>query len=385
MIMEWRIPLADIDFDEAEELAVLQVVKSRWLTMGANTQAFEEEFAAHTGAKHAIAVANGTAALHLACMAVGLGTGDEVITPSLTFVATANAVRYTGASPVFADIESLQDLDISLSSIEQNLTKQTRAIMVMHYAGYPCDMIAIMDFAKAHHLIVIEDAAHASGSKIDGRDMGTWGDVGCFSFFSNKNMTTGEGGMVVTNDDEIAQKLRILRSHGMTTMSWDRHRGHAWSYDVVDLGYNYRIDEIRAALGRVQLSKLDRNNERRRKLTALYRDLLQEIAPAIIIPFKESRGISSSHILPIVLPDGTDRLQFMEQMKSFGIQTSIHYPPIHKFKIYSEGAKSRWDLPITEDVANREVTLPLYPTMSEEDVSTVVQSVRDSLHAAGHN
>jgi dTDP-4-amino-4,6-dideoxygalactose transaminase len=385
MIMEWRIPLADIDFDEAEELAVLQVVKSRWLTMGANTQAFEEEFAAHTGAKHAIAVANGTAALHLACMAVGLGTGDEVITPSLTFVATANAVRYTGASPVFADIESLQDLDISLSSIEQNLTKQTRAIMVMHYAGYPCDMIAIMDFAKAHHLIVIEDAAHASGSKIDGRDMGTWGDVGCFSFFSNKNMTTGEGGMVVTNDDEIAQKLRILRSHGMTTMSWDRHRGHAWSYDVVDLGYNYRIDEIRAALGRVQLSKLDRNNERRRKLTALYRDLLQEIAPAIIIPFKESRGISSSHILPIVLPDGTDRLQFMEQMKSFGIQTSIHYPPIHKFKIYSEGTKSRWDLPITEDVANREVTLPLYPTMSEEDVSTVVQSVRDSLHAAGHN
>jgi dTDP-4-amino-4,6-dideoxygalactose transaminase len=385
MIMEWRIPLADIDFDEAEELAVLQVVKSRWLTMGANTQAFEEEFAAHTGAKHAIAVANGTAALHLACMAVGLGTGDEVITPSLTFVATANAVRYTGASPVFADIESLEDLDISLSSIEQNLTKQTRAIMVMHYAGYPCDMVAITNFAKAHHLIVIEDAAHASGSKIDGRDMGTWGDVGCFSFFSNKNMTTGEGGMVVTNDDEIAQKLRILRSHGMTTMSWDRHRGHAWSYDVVDLGYNYRIDEIRAALGRVQLSKLDRNNERRRKLTALYRDLLQEIAPAIIIPFKESRGISSSHIMPIVLPDGTDRLQFMEQMKSFGIQTSIHYPPIHKFKIYSEGAKSRWDLPITEDVANREVTLPLYPTMSEEDVSTVVQSVRDSLHAAGHN
>ncbi len=383
--MEWKIPLADIDFDEAEEKAVLQVVKSRWLTMGANTQTFEEEFAAYVGAKHAIAVANGTAALHLACMAVGLGPGDEVITPSLTFVATANAVRYTGAAPVFADVESLQDLDISLASIEKNLTERTRAIMVMHYAGYPCDMAAITNFAKAHNLVVIEDAAHASGAKIDGRDMGTWGQVGCFSFFSNKNMTTGEGGMVVTNDDETAAKLRILRSHGMTTMSWDRHRGHAWSYDVVDLGYNYRMDEIRAALGRVQLSKLNRNNERRRKLTALYRDLLQEMAPSILLPFDKPRGIPSSHIMPILLPKGCDRLQFMEQMKSFGIQTSIHYPPIHRFKIYSEGAGSGWNLPITDDVVNREVTIPLYPTMSEGDVSTVVQAVRDSLHAAGRN
>jgi len=383
--MEWRIPLADIDFDEKEETAVLQVVKSRWLTMGANTQAFEEEFAAYTGAKHAIAVANGTAALHLACMAVGLGPGDEVITPSLTFVATANAIRYTGATPVFADVESLNDLDVSLASIEQNLTARTRAIMVMHYGGYPCDMVAITNFAKAHNLIVIEDAAHASGAEIDGRDMGTWGQVGCFSFFSNKNMTTGEGGMVVTNDDETAAKLRILRSHGMTTMSWDRHRGHAWSYDVVDLGYNYRIDEIRAALGRVQLSKLDRNNERRRNLSTLYREQLQEMAPDIIIPFKELRGIPSSHIMPILLPNGSDRLQFMERMKSFGIQTSIHYPPIHKFKIYDEGDASCRHLPLTEDVVKREVTIPLYPTMSEDDVLLVAQAVRDSLYNIKHD
>ncbi len=381
--MEWRIPLSDIDFDETEEAAVLEVVKGRWLTMGANTQAFEEEFAAHTGIKHAIAVANGTAALHLACITAGLGPGDEVITPSLTFVATANAIRYTGASAVFADIESKDDLDISLSSIKQNLTDRTRAIMVMHYAGYPCDMIAITDFAKAHNLIVIEDAAHASGSRIDEREMGTWGLVGCFSFFSNKNMTTGEGGMVVTNDDEIAQKLHILRSHGMTTMSWDRHRGHAWSYDVVELGYNYRIDEIRAALGRIQLRKLDRNNERRQNLTTLYREQLQEIVPSIIVPFKSPRGIPSCHIMPVLLPDGIDRLQFMERMKSFGIQTSIHYPPIHKFKIYSEG--SRWNLPLTEDVVNREVTIPLYPTMSENDVAIVVQAIRDSLNTTGHS
>ncbi len=212
--------------------------------------------------------------------------------------------------------------------------------------------------------------------------MGTWGLVGRFSFFSNKNMTTGEGGMVVTNDDEIAQKLHILRSHGMTSMSWDRHRGHAWSYDVVELGYNYCIDEIRAALGRIQLCKLDRNNEQRQNLTTLYREQLQEIVPSIIVPFKEPRGIPSCHIMPVLLPDGIDRPQFMERMKSFGIQTSIHYPPIHKFKIYSDG--SRWNLPLTEDVVNREVTIALYPTMSENDVAIVVQAMRDSLNATMH-
>src|SRR5450759_1953962 len=294
--MEWRIPLADIDFSSEEEEAVLQVLRSRWLTMGAVTQAFEEEFASYVGVRHAVAVANGTAALHLACIATGLGPGDEVIVPSLTFVASANAIRYTGAVPVFADIESEQDLTISLRSIEQRLTNHTRAIMVMHYGGYPCDMPAIMKLAKAHQLVVIEDAAHAIGSEIEGCKMGVWGDVGCFSFFSNKNMTTGEGGMVITNNDAIAHQLRLLRSHGMTSMSWDRHRGHAWSYDVVDLGYNYRIDEIRAALGRVQLRKLERNNELRRKLTAIYREQLEELAPQIVVPFNKMRGVSACHL-----------------------------------------------------------------------------------------
>jgi len=380
--MEWRIPLADIDFDSEEETAVLQVVKSRWLTMGAMTQAFEEEFAAYTGARHAIAVANGTAALHLACLALGLKPGDEVILPSLTFVATANAIRYTGATPVFADIESEVDLDISVRAIERKLTEKTRAIMVMHYGGYACDMPAITKLAKMKGLAIIEDAAHASGSEIDGRPMGIWGDVGCFSFFSNKNMTTGEGGMVVTNDDGMAAKIRILRSHGMTTMSWDRHRGHAWSYDVVELGYNYRLDEIRAALGRVQLSKLNRNNERRRKLTGLYREQLQELVPTIVVPFNETRGISACHLLPILLPPGSDRLRFMEHMKSNGIQTSIHYPPIHKFQTYQEIGQTVDDLPVTENVVARQVTLPLYPTLRDEDVSVVVQAVQSAFKKA---
>jgi len=378
--MEWRIPLADIDFDSEEEAAVLKVIKSRWLTMGAMTQAFEEEFAAYTGAGHAIAVANGTAALHLACMVIGLKDGDEVIVPSLTFVATANAIRYTGAIPVFADIESEQDLDISVRAIEQKITERTRAIMVMHYGGYACDMPAITKLAREKGLAIIEDAAHAIGSEIDGRKMGVWGEVGCFSFFSNKNMTTGEGGMVVTNNDAMADKLRILRSHGMTTMSWDRHKGHAWSYDVVELGYNYRIDEIRAALGRVQLSKLDRNNERRRILSALYREQLQELVPTIVVPFNETRGISACHLLPILLPAGSDRLRFMEYMKSHGIQTSIHYPPIHKFQAFAEVGLGAGDLPVTENVTGRQVTLPLYPTLKEEDVTVVVQAVQGAFH-----
>jgi dTDP-4-amino-4,6-dideoxygalactose transaminase len=378
--MVWKIPLADIDFDSREEEAVLGVLKSRWLTMGSITQVFEEEFSSYIGARHAIAVANGTAALHLACLGIGLGPGDEVILPSLTFVATANAIRYTGAIPVFADIESEQDLDISPHAIERKLTDKTRAIMVMHYGGYVCNMSAIKKLAQANGLKVIEDAAHAVGTEYEGRKAGTLSDVGCFSFFSNKNMTTGEGGMVVTNDDAAADKMRNLRSHGMTSMSWDRHRGHAWSYDVIELGYNYRMDEIRAALGRVQLSKLEKNNQRRRDLSKLYREQLEELIPSVFVPFKELRGISACHLFPILLPVGSDRTGFMEHLKTEGIQTSIHYPPIHKFRIYTESGEAHYNLPMTEEVAEREVTLPLYPGLTDENIGEVVQAIRIAIH-----
>jgi dTDP-4-amino-4,6-dideoxygalactose transaminase len=377
--MDWRIPLADIDFGTSEEEAVLQVIRSHWLTMGAVTEAFEQEFAAYVGAPHAIAVANGTAALHLACLAAGLGPGDEAIVPSLTFVATANAVRYTGATPVFADIASERNLCISPASIAPCLTERTRAIIVMHYGGYACDMPGIMALAEERGLKVIEDAAHAVGSELAGRQLGTWGEVGCYSFFSNKNMTTGEGGMLVTNDDAIAGQLRTLRSHGMTAMTWDRHRGHAWSYDVVALGYNYRIDEIRAAIGREQLKKLPANNAARRRRTQLYRDLLGELTPEIVLPFEKPEGISACHLLPILLPGNVKREAFMEQMKSRGIQTSIHYPPIHKFQAYSDIQHA--PLPVTEDAAGREVTLPLYATMSEEQVMLVARAVKEALQA----
>ncbi len=378
--MSWRVPLADIDFGSEEEAAVTEVVRSRWLSMGEITQQFEAEFADFVGIKHAIAVTNATAALHLACVASGLGPGDEVIVPSLTFVATANAVRYTGAVPVFADVESTDWLNISPASIEACITDRTRAILVVHYGGFSCNMPAIKGIARRHNLIVLEDSAHAIGSELDGRKLGTWGHIGCYSFFSNKNMTTGEGGMLATNDDALAERLRILRSHGMTSLSWDRHQGHAWSYDVVDLGYNYRIDEMRSALGRVQLRKLPANNQRRAELTRLYRDLLSELAPQVKMPFEEKRGTSCHHILPILLPAGMDRIRFMEGMKVHGIQTSIHYPPVHQFQIYrDEWEKRGGPLPLTEEIAAREVTLPLYPAMQDEQVEWVVRAVQESL------
>jgi dTDP-4-amino-4,6-dideoxygalactose transaminase len=375
--MDWRIPLSDIDFGEDEVLAVQNVIKSRWLTMGKVTQEFESSFATYIQTKHAIAVTNATAALHLACLALGIGPGDEVIVPSLTFVATANAVRYVGATPVFADVISHNDLNISPAAINSLITPRTRAIIVVHYAGYPCDMSAILSIAKQHKLFVIEDAAHAVGAELDSRKLGAWGDVGCFSFFSNKNMTTGEGGMLTTDNDELAQKLGRLRSHGMTSLTWDRHKGHAWSYDVIDLGYNYRIDEIRAAIGLVQLAKVERNNELRRKLSQVYRDALQELAPQVEVPFQNHPGKTSAHIMPVLLPKETKREDFMGHMKEQGIQTSIHYPPIHTFTSYENTVPL--NLPITEDVASREVTLPLYPMLTDKDILTVVNCISQAL------
>jgi len=265
----WRIPLADVDLGPEEEAAVLDVLRRGWLSMGEVTAAFEAEFAALTGARHALAVTNCTAALHLAGLALGWGPGDEVIVPSLTFVATANAVRYTGATPVFADITGESDFSLSAQDAAERITPRTKAIIVVHYAGHAADMGAILALAERHGLAVVEDVAHAPGADLDGRALGTWGNIGCFSFFANKNMTTGEGGMVTTDDDELAARLRLLRSHGMTSLTWDRHKGHAWSYDVVAPGYNYRIDEVRAAIGRVQLAKVTAANSSPRARRAL--------------------------------------------------------------------------------------------------------------------
>lgn len=378
--MELRIPLADLDYGLDETQAVIDVLKSRWLTMGTITQEFEHQFASMLGVKHAFGVSNGTHALHLACLATGIKPEDEVIVPSLTFVATVNAALYVGASIKFADILGVNDLNISPQSIEECITPKTKAIILVHYGGYGCQMHEIMALAQEHKLIVIEDAAHAPGAYLDQLALGTWGDAGCFSFFSNKNLATGEGGMIVTNRDDIAEKLKVLRSHGMTTLTWDRHQGHAYSYDVVALGNNFRIDEIRSSLGLVQLKKLEANNLRRSEHTTLYRELICNTPGCedIEIPFLDHPGCSACHIFPVLLPENVNRLQLMTAMRSLGVQTSIHYPPVHKFSYYQE-LYPGVDLPHTENIAKREVTLPLYPNLSAEDIVYVVNSLQEAL------
>ena len=377
--MNWKVPLSDLDYGPQEEEAVLSVLRSRWLTMGELTLQFERTFAELIKVRHAIAVSSGTASLHLACLALGIGPGDEVIVPSLTFVATANSVLHTGARVRFADIIGPEELNISPQSLESCITPQTKAILVVHYAGYPCRMEQILEIAARHGLHVIEDSAHAPGASLAGRSLGTWGDAGCFSFFSNKNLSTGEGGMVVTNKDDIAEKVRLLRSHGMTSLTWARHKGHAFTYDVTDLGYNYRIDELRSALGLVQLKKLSNNNIRRKQFTERYWDTLSDIG--IELPFRDAVGESSHHIMPVLLPDYTDRQRFMSSMRESGIQTSIHYPPVHQFQYYRQHYPGV-ELPHTEDVARRAVTLPLYPTMGETAVDSICVAFSDAMDNA---
>ena len=377
--MEWKIPLSDIDLGNEEIEEVTKVLKSKWLSMGPVTEKFEEEFTNHLGAKHAFGVSSGTAALHIAHKVVGIKECDEVIVPSLTFVATANSVLYCGAKPVFADITSLDDLNISPDDILEKITNKTKAITIVHYGGYPCDMDAIMEIAEDHGLKVIEDAAHALGAEYNGKKCGAIGDVGCFSFFANKNLVTGEGGMVVTNDDALADKIRIMRSHGMTTLTWDRHKGYAHSYDVVDMGFNYRINEMASAIGRVQLRKLDENNENRRMIVEEYIKWLEDIS-GISIPFKDYKEKSSSRIFPIVLSEDISRKEFIDRLKEKGIQASIHYPPIHLFTYYRrmlgvDGA----GLPKTEFVGEHEVTLPLYPLMKKEDVEFITESISEQV------
>jgi dTDP-4-amino-4,6-dideoxygalactose transaminase len=376
--MDWRVPLADLYYGQEEEQAVLNVLRNKWLTMGAITQEFETKFCQTIGAKYAIAVSNATEALHLACLALGIGPGDEVITPSLSFVATSNAVLYTGADVRFADVIGPEDFTIDAQDIALRITPRTKAIMVMHYAGYPCRMNDIMAVANRHGLQVIEDTAHAPGAILDGKALGTWGAIGCFSFFSNKNLSTGEGGMLVTNREDVAEKVRLQRSHGMTTLTYDRHHGHAYSYDVVDLGYNYRIDEVRSALGLEQLKKLPTNNNLRKAITERY---WQGLATSGVgLPFQATPGSPSYHIFPILLPGEISRKAFMDGLRDKGIQTSIHYPPTHRFTYYL----SRYgeiSLPKTELISEREVTLPLYPGMSTEQVDYVVDSVFVTLRA----
>lgn len=380
-MIPWKVPLADVNLGPEEIEAVTAVLKSGWLSMGPITQQFEQEFARFLGIKHAFAVANGTAALHLACQVLGLKEGDEVLCPALTFVASANAILYTGARPVFVDINGRQDLNLSVADAAGKITERTRAIMVVHYGGYPCDLDAIGALANKHSLQIIEDCAHAPGAVYHAQEgskkAGALGDIGCFSFFSNKNMTTGEGGMLVTNRDDLADTIKTARSHGMTTLTWDRHQGHSFSYDVVGRGYNYRLDEMRAALGIVQLQRLPAGNTWRRDLTRRYQAALRDLEH-LDLPFLDAAEGSAYHLFPVLVKEKAIRGDFMAALSRQGIQTSIHYPPVHTFSYYRGLWKAGHDhrLPLTEEMAARLVTLPLYPSLSISQMEMVVESIR---------
>ena len=294
MNMKWKVPYFDLVLGDEEKRAVLEVIDSNWLTTGPKISDFESAFAKemNNSEVYAIAVSNCTVALHLAFEALGIKAGDEVICPSLTFVATVNAIRYTGATPVFADICSEKEWNIDPAEVEAKITDKTKAIVVMHYGGYPCRMGEFIDIAERYNLGIVEDACHGPLSEWEGQKIGTIGDLGCFSFFSNKNMTTGEGGMIVTKSADLAAKVKLMRSHGMTSTSYDRFKGHAFGYDVTVLGYNYRMDEIRAAIGIEQLKKLAESNRRRQQLVEYYKKAIRTTFEDIIIPFEDWTGNS---------------------------------------------------------------------------------------------
>jgi dTDP-4-amino-4,6-dideoxygalactose transaminase len=331
---------------------------------------FEEAFASSHGATEAVAVNSCTSGLHLCLSAMGIGPGDNVLVPSLTFVATANAVLYVGATPVFVDIEDIESPNMSIADAKSKYTSNLKAIIVVHYAGYVVDLTPWRKFADKYNLMLIEDAAHAAGMK----NIGSLSDAAVFSFFSNKNMTTAEGGMVIGKDHVVMERIRSQRSHGMTTGTLDRQKGHAYSYDVITLGYNYRMDEMRAAVGLVQLPRLQHWNRLRIKIKNLYRQYLSVYISEIIVPFSENH-LTAAHIMPILLPDFVNRKDLMHHMREKGIQTSIHYPPIHLFSYYSNRFPNI-RLERTEEFCSRELTLPLHPMLKEKDVVRVVKSLR---------
>ncbi len=378
----WKVPLSDVKFSKLEEVALQKVIKSGWLSMGNRVKEFEKNFSEFLKVKYSYAVSCGTAALHLACVLSKLSPMDEVICPSLTFIATSNAILYCKAKPVFVDITSLENLNMCVNEVEELISDKTKAILVVHYGGYPVDMSKLREIAKKRKILIIEDASHAVGASFRNKMCGSIGDIGCFSFFSNKNLATGEGGMIVTNKYIFAERIKLLRSHGMTTLTWDRYKGHSYSYDVIDLGFNYRMDELRAALGIVQLSKLTKNNEKRKSVVKKYIKHIDQ--DNVIIPFRKfiDDGINkpSFHIFPIILKDRKIRARFMSFLKSKGIQTSIHYPPIHLFKYYSEkfGINEGF-LPRTELVGKSLITLPLFPSMTQRQIDYVIENVNKGL------
>jgi dTDP-4-amino-4,6-dideoxygalactose transaminase len=375
----WKVPLFELNYDFRESKAVQDVLDSKWLTMGERTIEFEQKFSQMLNHPdiQCVFVSNCTAALYMAVLSLGLDKNDEIIIPSLTFVADINAALMAGVKPVLADCTSLENWNISAETIEKCITPRTKAVMVVHFAGYPCDMDPIVELCKKHKLFLIEDVAHAPGATYKGKGCGTIGDIGCFSFFSNKNISLGEGGMLSTHNPELFQTLKYIRSHGMSSLTLDRHKGRTISYDVIRTGLNFRSDEIHAALGLVQLDKLAQSNLRRKELADYYRVKLAAVK-GIDMPFKNvNNTVPSYHVLPIILNKRIDRIDLINRLKEAGIQSSIHYPSFHQFSAFK--SLNLNPSPIADQISERELTLPLYPGLTFDQIDLVVSTINSSL------
>lgn len=359
---------------EEEKNQVIDTLDSGWLTTGPKTKKFEQEICTYVGAQQAVALNSCTGALHLSLVALGIGIGDEVITSPFTFAATGNVIHHAGAKPVLVDIRR-DTYNIDPQRIEEAITPRTKAIIPVHYAGQPCDMTEILEIAKSHNLFVIEDGAHAIGAEYEGRQIGTFGDMTCFSFYATKNITTGEGGAITLNDELLANRLRSLSLHGISKDAWKRYSSDtSWHYEIEDFGWKYNMTDIQAALGIPQLQRLDQFVTTRRKYAQIYNQELSQFPGSVVVPYESPNVKHTYHLYPLLVEK--DRNGFIEKMHQQGIECSVHFIPLHIHPIYGREFGLKWgDFPNAEWVYEREVSLPLYPMMSEEDVWRVVHSV----------
>jgi dTDP-4-amino-4,6-dideoxygalactose transaminase len=375
-VSDWQVPLSAVRLTEADIEAANEVYRSGWLSMGPRTEELERAFAEYTGSGHCLAVSSCTAGLHLAMLGAGLGPGDEAVVPSITFVASANAVAYTGAKPAFAEIAAVDRPWLSPETAERAITPDTKAIVGVSYGGHPGEIEGLRELAEDRGLALIEDAAHGSGSWLGDRHLGTFGLAGAISFSAGKNLGVGEGGMLLTDDDELAERARLTRWHGVTRSIWERHQASTDSYDVVGLGFNYRIDDARAALARSRLSRLDDDNRRRAAIDSTYRDELDDLGGLSMLAAPPDSARVSHSMFVVVVDDGVDRDAFRDSLARSGIQTSVHFSPVHRFELY---AGSGGELPIADAFAARAVSLPMFPEMEEGQQALVVEAVRKAL------
>jgi len=373
-----RIPYCQPWIGDEEIKEVTDTLKSGWLSMGPKTIEFERLLAEYTGAEYAVAVNSCTAALHLSLLALGIKEGDEVITTPFTFTSTGNTIIHTGATPVFVDIER-DTYNIDPGKVEEAITRKTRAILPVHYAGHPCEMREIKRIAREHNLYVVEDAAHALGSEYEGVKIGALSESTCFSFYPTKSITTGEGGAITTNDERIAEKARILRLHGISEDAWRRYSSTgSWYYEVEDCGWKYNLSDLQAAIGIHQIRRLDEFIKIRREYAKIYSEELEDIG-GIITPREKPNVRHSYHIYPILLTE-FDRDKFIEKMRDKGIACSVHFIPLHLHPFYRrEFGLRRGMFPNAEWVYEREVSLPLYPKMTEQEIWHVINCIKSML------